>query len=123
VYLDDKCKVLVIVVSSSVASRFLGSNLPCFSLCHLVGQIEPRPPLCEVYRPHTSRDTHPLELLCTSSQPFAEAANYATRNKHKGKTFIPSAGFEPAITATKRLQTYALDGTATTVGISFLSTP
>ena len=90
-----------------------------FSLCRLTAQIGSKPPLCEFYRPHTSRDTHPLQILCTSDQPVAEAANYATHNKHKGQTFMPSAGFEPAITAAKRLQTYALDRTATTFGIFF----
>jgi hypothetical protein len=34
-------------------------------------------------------------------------------NKHWRGTFIPSAGFEPAIPAVKQLQTYALDPTVT----------
>jgi hypothetical protein len=46
-------------------------------------------------------------------------ANYATHKKHKGQTFMLSAGFESAITATKRLQTYASDRTANTVGVFF----
>jgi hypothetical protein len=33
---------------------------------------------------------------------------------------MPSAGFEPAIPAIKRLQTYALDSTATGIGNSLI---
>jgi hypothetical protein len=35
---------------------------------------------------------------------------------HKRKTFIPRAGFETAIPATKQPQTYALDGATTGIG-------
>jgi hypothetical protein len=37
-------------------------------------------------------------------------------NKQKGQTSIPSAGFEPAIQTSKRLQSYVLDRTATVSG-------
>jgi hypothetical protein len=43
----------------------------------------------------------------------AEAATYTTYTKHKRRTVVPSAGFEPAIPVIKRLQTYALDRTVT----------
>jgi hypothetical protein len=39
-----------------------------------------------------------------------------TTYKHEGKTSMPSAGFEPATPATKRLQTYVLDRAATGIG-------
>ena len=51
-------RVLAILISSSVASRFVGHNLPCFFFLSRKDQIGPRPSLCEVYRPHTSRHTH-----------------------------------------------------------------
>jgi hypothetical protein len=51
-----------------------------------------------------------------SDQLVARAATYTTHNKSKRRTFMPSAGFEPAIPAFKRPQTYALDFTATGIG-------
>jgi len=39
-----------------------------------------------------------------SDQPVAETTTYTTDNKHKRRTFMHSAGFEPAIPAIKRPQ-------------------
>jgi hypothetical protein len=40
-----------------------------------------------------------------SDQPIAEAAAYATYNKHKKQTAMPSVEFKPTIPAIKWLQT------------------
>jgi len=64
----------------------------------------------------TDSHTHPLDLLSTSDQPVVEATTYTTHNKHEGRTSMPSAGFEPAIPAVKRPQTYTLCRTATGIG-------
>jgi hypothetical protein len=69
----------------------------------------------EVSISHIIRHTQPVTILLTSDQLVAEAANYTTRNKHNKRTSMPSAGFEPAIPATQRLQTYVFDHTATGV--------
>jgi hypothetical protein len=54
-------------------------------------------------------------LLWRSDQP--EADLFLTRhNTHKGQTFMPSAGFEPTISASEWSQTYALDFVATGIG-------
>jgi hypothetical protein len=53
-------------------------------------------------------------LLSTSDQPVAETSTYT--GQHNRQTSTPRAGFEPAITATKRPQTYALDRAATGIG-------
>jgi len=45
---------------------------------------------------HTHTHTYPAGLLLTSVQLVAEAATNKTRNKHKRRTFMPSAGLEPA---------------------------
>ena len=58
-----------------------------------------------------------MGLLCTSDQHVAEAATYTTHSKHKRRTSMPSVGFEPAIPAIKRLQTYALERTATGIDL------
>jgi len=58
---------------------------------------------------HTHTHTHPVGLLCTSDQLVAETASSVTHDKWKRRTFMPSAGFEPAIPTIERLQTYALD--------------
>ena len=54
-----------------------------------------------------------LGLLCASDKPIAEAATDTANNEHKRPASMPSAEFEPAIPVIKRLQTYALDRTAT----------
>ena len=64
----------------------------------------------EVSISHIIRHTQPIRILWTSDQLVAEAATYTTHNK---RTSMPSAGFEPAIPATQRLQTDALGRTAT----------
>ena len=40
----------------------------------------------------------------------------ATNNTHNKQTFVPSAGFEPAIPAGDRLQTHVLDRSAAGIG-------
>ena len=44
-----------------------------------------------------------------------------TPNKHKRRTSMTLAGFEPAIPAIKQLQTYALHRTVTGIGIVYMS--
>ena len=51
---------------------------------------------------HTQTHTHPVGLLRTSDQIVAEAATYTTHNRHKRRTYMPSAGFEAAIPAINR---------------------
>jgi len=55
------------------------------------------------------RHTEPVGFLSTSDQLLAQAATYKTHNKHKRRTTMASAGFEPTIPETKRLENYALD--------------
>ena len=69
----------------------------------------------DVPRPQTTRHTHTVGLLHTSDKPIAGAATYTSPNKHNRRTFIPSAGFEPAIAGAYRLQTYGLDGATTDI--------
>jgi hypothetical protein len=79
--------------------------------CGSTAQFEPDRLIVEV---STSQlDTHtPGRTLWTSDQIVAEAATYPKHNKHKRRTAMPSTGFEPAMPAIKRLQTYALVRTA-----------
>jgi hypothetical protein len=81
--------------------------------------------IVEVYRLHTIRYTHTntntnththtntytVRLFSTSDQLVAEATTYTTHKKHKRRTSMLSVGFEPAILATERPQTHALDHT------------
>ena len=68
--------------------------------------------------------TQTVGLLCVSDQLVAEAASYTTQNKRKRRISMPSARFEPAIPAIKRLQTFALDDTDTGTGwIQCMSDP
>jgi hypothetical protein len=67
---------------------------------------------------HTLR--HTVELLWTSDQPVEEASTYT--GQHKRETSMPRTWFEPAISATKRPQTYALDRAALGSAINILPT-
>jgi hypothetical protein len=55
-------------------------------------------------------------LLWTSDQPVAETSTWWTHNTHNRQTSMPPAGFEPLILAGDRLQTHALDSSATGIG-------
>jgi hypothetical protein len=56
-------------------------------------------------------------LLWTSDQPIAEASTYTGQhNIQTQQTSMPQVEFEPAIPATKRPQTCALDHAATGIG-------
>ena len=79
--------------------------------------IGPRPTGFDVSRSHTIKQGHPVVLLWTSDHLISKAATCTTQNKHNRRTSMPSAGFEPAIPAIKRLQTHALDHTATGIGV------
>jgi hypothetical protein len=56
-----------------------------------------------------------------SDQAVAQAATYNTRNKQKRRTPTPSVGFETAIPAIQRLQTYSLDHTVIGIGGGFIT--
>jgi len=70
-----------------------------------------------IYHTHThTTHTHThttVGLLWTRDQLVAEAATYATQNKHTRRKSKASAGFEHSIPTTRRNQTYALYRTAT----------
>jgi hypothetical protein len=94
----------------------LKCNFPGFIFCGATAQFEPRPPRSDVSTTHTIRHTHPVGLLWTSDQLVPEAATYTAHNRHMKWTFMPSAGFEPAIPGIERPQTYAFDRRATGLG-------
>jgi hypothetical protein len=71
--------------------------------------------IVEVSRLHT--DTHifgrtPLDEGSACCRDLC----LTTRNIRKRQTSMPLAGFEPAVTASERPQTYALDRAATGIG-------
>jgi len=55
-----------------------------------------------------------------SDPPVAETTTFTTRNKRKGRTSMPSLGFELAIPAIEQPQTYVLDRTSTGIGGTIL---
>jgi hypothetical protein len=61
---------------------------------------------------------HTIGLLWMSDQHATKASTYTDNitHKHKRQMSMPSAGFEPAIPAIKRPQTYALDHADTGIG-------
>jgi len=72
-----------------------------FFVSGAAAQIDLRLPRLEVSIQH--RDTSLLAHLWTNDQLVAETATFTTHNKHKRRTSMPSAVFEPAIPAIKRL--------------------
>ena len=73
--------------------------------------------IIEVSRLH-SDTPHSVGLLSTSDQPDTEHRDlYLTsHNTDKRQISMTPAGFEPTIPASERLQTHALDRTATGIG-------
>jgi len=66
----------------------------------------------------TQRHTaNSLEVLWTSDQPIAETSTWQHTTLTTDKHQCPAVGFEPTIPARQRLQTQALDRTATGTGI------
>jgi hypothetical protein len=61
--------------------------------------------------------SHLVELLWTTDQPVTEKSTLTTHNTHKRQTSIPPAGFEPAIPASERSQTHAIDRAASGIGL------
>ena len=64
----------------------------------------------------TLTDTQSVGLLWTRDRPEARELNLTKHNTHKRETDMLLAGFEPAIPASERPQTEALDRAATGIG-------
>jgi hypothetical protein len=65
--------------------------------------------------------THPLGFLWMSDHLVADVATCTTHKKHKRRTSMSSARFEPPIPTIKRPQTYTLAQTDTRLGRSICS--
>jgi hypothetical protein len=63
---------------------------------------------------------HSEGLLTTSDQPLNSDLYLTTHNNQKRQASMSPAGFEPAIPASKRPQTHALDRAATGIGTIIL---
>jgi len=61
----------------------------------------------------THTHTHPGGLPWSRDRPVTPIYICATFNIHKKQTFVPQTGFEPAIPASERPQTYTLHNAAT----------
>ena len=70
---------------------------------------------CKVPRSH-SDTPHSAGLLWTSDQFVAETSTCTTHNTRNRLTSMSHVGFEPALPASKRPQTHALDRAAIRVG-------
>jgi hypothetical protein len=64
------------------------------------------------FRNDTYDTTQSVRFLSTSDQPVAETSTWQTHNTHNKQTRMPLAGFEPGFPADGRLQTHALDRSA-----------
>jgi hypothetical protein len=87
-------------------------------------QIGPWPPLFLRFLNHAQLDTRQDSsgrMISPSKRHLPTQDN--TTYKHKRQISMPSAGFEPAITATKLPQTYALDRAVTGIGTTHISRP
>ena len=111
-----KVKRLMNKAATDGAERY--NNLFIYKFfCDATAQIGPRS-LHSWYFwvTHTHEHSHPVELLWTSDQLFAQAATYKTHNRHQRLTSMSSAGFQSANPEIKQLQTSAFDGTSTGIG-------
>ena len=74
--------------------------------CGLTIQLGPRSTYC--CGSQRIRHTNPVRLLWMRDQLVAGAVTYAIHNKKRDEKSMPSAGFEPAVPAIERPQTYTL---------------
>jgi hypothetical protein len=72
--------------------------------------------IIEASRSH-SDTPHSVGFLWTRDRPDAETSTCTTHDTHKRQTSMPPTGFEPAIPASERPQTHALDRAATGIGL------
>jgi hypothetical protein len=93
---------------STVKITFSGALQPKLGLDHLIADVS-------IW--HTVGYTHSVGLLATSYHFVPESANFTTRTD---QTSMPSEGFELAIPAIKRPQTYALDCMVTVIGWMYI---
>lgn len=88
--------------------------------CGATAQFGPIPLLLWfLYHPHV--DIQQVRRDWMSDRLVAKAATYATHNKHNRRISIILAGFEPAIPEIERLETYALDRTATEMALALFA--
>jgi hypothetical protein len=98
---------------------FVWTFLPIYCRCrrlllHLISLYLPLSlslSLCQ--HTHTHTHTHTVWLLWTRNRPVAENSD---ETQHSRETFMPQGIFEPAIPASERLHSYALDSAATGIG-------
>ena len=89
----------------------------CFLFCCATTQIQAQAAtllwcLDHAQLEHTHTREDPSERVIS---PSRETPTFTRHNKHWGRTSMASVGFQPAISAIKPPQTYALDLTATGV--------
>jgi hypothetical protein len=107
--------LLLPYLSSPSSQSNYYNKLPSYGT---TAQIGPWPPLLR-FPNHTQLDIHgrtPLDKW--SAHRRGLYLHRKTQHISTRQTTMPSAGFEPAIPATKRLQTYALEHMATGIGTS-----
>jgi hypothetical protein len=82
-------------------------------------QLGFRPPLFEVSRSHTDIHTHTPRIPLDEGPARRRSRYLHNTQQTQEKNIHAPEGFEPAIPAIKRLQTYALDRTATGIGSKY----
>ena len=120
---------LTSVFSDKLARILLSLPPSCYtsrqSLFSVVLQPKSRPGhlTVQIYRSHTHTQTHARKQQKHTRQDSSGWGISSSHrplpvkySRHKRGTSMPSAGFEPAIPAIKRLQYYALNRTASVVG-------
>ena len=105
------CKYLYQVLQVAVIQ--LSESFGVIFSCGPTAQLQPRRLVVGVSRLQTVRYTPGMTPL---DEWLACRRGRYLQNKHKRRMSIPSLGFEPAIPAIKRLQTYQLDRPTTGIG-------
>jgi hypothetical protein len=88
----------------------------CTIFCCTTARIGLRPTRFDISRSHSITHTRARQ---NSSERVIISSQRPTHNIHKRRTSMPSAGFEPAIPAMKRLKTYPWDRMATRIFCSY----
>jgi len=110
VMLDTPCSEVAWRVLATHSIRQFPLHFPFHaSPCAITFQLE-----STTASDHTHRES--VGLLWTRVRPRHRGLYLTTHNAHKKHTSLPPVGFEPAIPASQRRQTYALECAATGIG-------
>jgi hypothetical protein len=111
------CPYLAVRCCSQATTKWRDGATIIVSSCGATALLRTRPPHCRVFEVthrHTALGWTPLE----EGSALRRGLYLTTQNIHKRQTSVAPAGFESALSASERPQTYASDRATTRIGVT-----